>query len=68
LAGDIDRASTAIDAARAVARRQVWRRAGSEAPDRNVDHRRPLIVDVDMTSSQLNCEPVNPKSPPKCST
>jgi Transposase DDE domain group 1 len=49
LAGDVDRASTAIDAARAIARRQVWRRAGTDAPDHGVDHRRPLVVDVDAT-------------------
>jgi len=42
LAGDADRACAAIDVARAAARRQVWRRAGVEAPDHGVDHRRPL--------------------------
>jgi Transposase DDE domain group 1 len=49
LAGDADRASTAIEAARAAARREVWRRAGAAAPDHDADHRRPLIVDVDAT-------------------
>ena len=49
LAGDADQAVAAIDAARAAARRQVWRRAGSAAPDQGVDHRRPLIVDADAT-------------------
>jgi Transposase DDE domain group 1 len=49
LAGDADRASTAIEAARAAARREVWRRAGAAGPDHDADHRRPLIVDVDAT-------------------
>jgi hypothetical protein len=49
LAGDPNRALAAIDAARAAARRQVWRRAGATAPDHGVDHRSPLIVDADAT-------------------
>jgi hypothetical protein len=49
LAGDADRASAAIDTARAAARREVWARAGTDAPDHGVDHRRPLVVDVDAT-------------------
>jgi hypothetical protein len=49
LAGDPDRAVAVIDAARAAARRQVWRRAGAAAPDHGVDHRSPLIVDADAT-------------------
>ena len=49
LAGDADRAVGAIDAARAAARRTVWRRAGSAAPDHEVDHRHPLVIDVDAT-------------------
>jgi hypothetical protein len=49
LAGDAQRASTAIDTARAAARREVWARAGTAAPDHGVDHRRPLVVDVDAT-------------------
>jgi hypothetical protein len=49
LAGNADRASAAIDAARAAARRQVWARAGTDAPDHGVDHRRPLVLDIDAT-------------------
>ena len=49
LAGDVGRASAAIDAARALARGQVWARAGQQAPDHQVDHRRPLLIDVDAT-------------------
>jgi DDE family transposase len=49
LAGDADRALAAIEGARAAARRQVWRRAGTHAPDHGVDHRRPLVLDVDAT-------------------
>jgi hypothetical protein len=49
LAADAGQACAAIDAARAAARRQVWRRAGAAAPDHGVDHRRPLIVDTDAT-------------------
>ena len=49
LAADADRACAAIDVARAAGRRAVWRRAGVEAPDHGVDHRRPLVVDIDAT-------------------
>jgi hypothetical protein len=49
LASDADAALAAIDAARAAARRQVWSRAGAQAPDHGVDHRQPLVVDVDAT-------------------
>jgi len=49
LAGDADRATAAIDAARAAARRTVWAWAGAAAPDHGADHRSPLIVDADAT-------------------
>ena len=49
LAADTDEALTAIDSARAAARRQVWSRAGDQAPDHQADHRRPLLVDTDAT-------------------
>lgn len=49
LAGDPDKALAAIDAARAAARKSVWARAGSAAPDHDADHRSPLIVDTDAT-------------------
>src|SRR3954471_24194641 len=49
LAGDADAALSAIERARAAARKTVWRRAGAAAPDLGVDYRRPLVVDVDAT-------------------
>jgi hypothetical protein len=49
LAGDADRACEAIDAARAAARKTVWAHAGTDAPDHGVDHRHPLLVDLDAT-------------------
>jgi hypothetical protein len=49
LAGDADRACEAIEVARAAARKTVWARAGTDAPDHGVDHRRPLLVDLDAT-------------------
>ena len=49
LAGDVDKALAAIDAARAAARKTVWARSGEHAPDHEVDHRHPLIVDADAT-------------------
>jgi hypothetical protein len=49
LAGAADRALAGIDAARAAARKTVWRRAGAAAPDYGVDHRRPVVVDIDAT-------------------
>jgi hypothetical protein len=49
LAKDAPAALAAIDVARAAARRTVWNRAGVHAPDHQVDHRRPLVVDVDAT-------------------
>ena len=49
LAAEPDRALAAIDVARAAARRQVWSRAGAQAPDHGADHRCPLILDLDAT-------------------
>lgn len=49
LAADASRALKAIDAARAVARAQVWRLAGEHAPDHGIDAERPLIIDTDAT-------------------
>jgi hypothetical protein len=49
LAADAPAALAAIDAARADARRRAWSLAGSNAPDHQVDGRRPLIVDLDAT-------------------
>jgi hypothetical protein len=49
LAKDAPAALAAIDTARAAARRTVWQRAGTHAPDHGVDHRAPLVVDIDAT-------------------
>jgi Transposase DDE domain group 1 len=49
LASDAPRALAAINAARAETRARVWKLAGADAPDHNIDAARPLIVDVDAT-------------------
>ena len=49
LAHDVDRALTAIEVARAAARKQVWRLAGDHSPDHDIDAATPLVVDLDAT-------------------
>jgi hypothetical protein len=49
LAKDTDRVLTAIAAARAVVRAQVWKLAGRHAPDSGIDAAHPLVIDVDAT-------------------
>ena len=49
LAGDAEKALAAIEGARAAARKTVWQRAGTHAPDHRADHRAPLVVDIDAT-------------------
>jgi hypothetical protein len=49
LASDAPAVLSAINAARAATRAQVWKLAGANAPDHNIDAGRPLIVDVDAT-------------------
>jgi hypothetical protein len=49
LAADADRVLAAIDVARAAARGQAWKLAGSDAPDHETSKRQPLILDVDAT-------------------
>jgi len=49
LAGDASAVLTAIDTARAKARRRAWALAGADAPDHATNTRRPLIVDLDAT-------------------
>jgi hypothetical protein len=49
LAQDPTRALSAINSARATARSTAWRLAGHNAPDRDIDARSPLIIDVDAT-------------------
>jgi hypothetical protein len=51
LAADAKRALTAIDAARAVARSQVWKLAGEHAPDHGIDADRPLVIDIDTDAT-----------------
>jgi hypothetical protein len=49
LAEDASDALTAIDTARAAARRSAWTLAANHAPDHELSTRRPLIVDLDAT-------------------
>jgi Transposase DDE domain group 1 len=49
LAADAPAALAAIDIARAVARKQAWKLAGSHAPNHGASARSPLIVDLDAT-------------------
>jgi hypothetical protein len=49
LARDVAAALSAIDTARAAARTRAWVLAGDHAPDRAVDARKPLVIDVDAT-------------------
>jgi len=49
LAGDVDKALAAINAARAAARAKVWAAAGVNAPDHRRDAANPLVIDVDAT-------------------
>lgn len=47
LAEDTDRALTAIDQARAAARRRAWQLAGAHAPDHDASAEHPLVIDLD---------------------
>jgi hypothetical protein len=49
LAADAPAVLAAIDTARAAARRRAWTLAGTNAPDHEVDARRPLVMDLDAT-------------------
>ena len=49
LADDVDRALSAIEAARAAARARVWALAGDHAPDHGRSAATPLIIDLDAT-------------------
>ncbi len=49
LAGEVDAAVAAINAARAQARARAWAAAGPAAPDHGADADRPLVLDVDAT-------------------
>jgi hypothetical protein len=56
LAGDADRALTAIETARAAARQRVWRLAAEHAPDHASDAGSPLIIDLDATLVSAHSE------------
>ena len=49
LAADARAALAAIDTARAVARKQAWKLAGSHGPNHGASARAPVIVDLDAT-------------------
>jgi hypothetical protein len=49
LAANAPAALRAIHAARAVARRRVWRLAGADSPVAGIDAARPVVIDVDAT-------------------
>lgn len=49
LAADAGTVLSAIDRARAVARKHTWAHAGELAPDHGIDATRPLIIDLDAT-------------------
>ena len=49
LADDVDRALSAIEAARAAARTRVWALAGDRAPDHDRSATTPVIIDLDAT-------------------
>jgi hypothetical protein len=49
LADDVDRALSAIEAARAAARARVWALAGDRAPDHDRSATTPVIIDLDAT-------------------
>ncbi len=49
LATDAGKVLSAIDRARAAARKHAWRHAGQRAPDRSIDAAHPLIIDLDAT-------------------
>ncbi|MPY84536.1 MAG: IS1380 family transposase, partial [Actinophytocola sp.] len=49
LAADAGTVLSAIDRARAAARKHAWGHAGKLAPDHGIDATRPLIIDLDAT-------------------
>lgn len=56
LAADERKALAAIGAARARARSQAWKFAGSAAPDHGIDARSPLVIDLDATLIDAHSE------------
>jgi hypothetical protein len=49
LAADEPAAQSAINSARAAARKTAWSHAGDQAPDHHIDPQQPLIIDLDAT-------------------
>ncbi|MGC0367124.1 hypothetical protein ABH922_005176 [Rhodococcus sp. 27YEA15] len=49
LAADGPTALSAINSARAVARKAAWSHAGEHSPDHHIDAQQPLIIDLDAT-------------------
>ncbi|GCB54833.1 IS1380-like element IS1676 family transposase [Rhodococcus erythropolis] len=59
LAADGPTALTAINSARAVARKAAWSYAGEHAPDHHIDPQQPLVVDLDATLVTAHSEKEN---------
>ncbi len=49
LAADRPAALSAINSARAAARKTAWSHAGEHAPDHDIDAGQPLVIDLDAT-------------------
>ncbi|ANQ70932.1 IS1380 family transposase [Rhodococcus sp. 008] len=59
LAADGPAALSAINSARAAARKTAWSYAGEHAPDHHIDAQRPLIIDLDATLVTAHSEKEN---------
>lgn len=59
LAADGSTALSAVNTARAAARKAAWSLAGDHAPDHDIDAQRPLIVDLDATLVTAHSEKEN---------
>ncbi|MDV6278784.1 IS1380 family transposase, partial [Rhodococcus erythropolis] len=59
LAADAPAALSAINAARAAARKIAWSHAGEHAPNHGIDAQRPLIIDLDATLVTAHSEKEN---------
>ena len=49
LAGDVDKAESAISTARRKARKNAWAQAGHHAPNANATAKNPLVIDLDAS-------------------
>lgn len=59
LAADVPAALSAINSARAVARKTAWSHAGERAPNHYIDAQQPLVVDLDATLVTAHSEKEN---------